>query len=91
MMNANIMTSTREKALKRVQEYSFAVDEARLYLDMHPEDEQAKRYFDKYNNLRKSAMLEYERQYGPLLTDNINAVKNGWNWTQNPMPWEMGV
>jgi len=91
MMNTNNMNNSRERALKRVQEYSFAVDEARLYLDMHPDDEQAKRYFDKYNSLRKSAMLEYERQYGPLLTDNINAVKDGWKWTQGPMPWEMGV
>ena len=59
MMNTNNMNNSRERALKRVQEYSFAVDEARLYLDMHPDDEQA--------------------------------VKDGWKWTQGPMPWEMGV
>ncbi len=81
----------RFNALKQLDAYSFAVDEARLYLDMHPEDEGAKMYFDKNNALRKQAMKAYEKTYGPLLTDNIDAVKDGWQWTNSPMPWEMGV
>lgn len=81
----------REKAMKSVQEYSFAVDEARLYLDMHPEDMEAKKYFDMYNKKRKEAIREYECKYGPLLTDNINACDDGWQWIMSPQPWEMGV
>ncbi len=82
---------SKERCLRRVQEYSFAVDEARLYLDMHPEDEAAKRFYDKYNTLRKSATNDYEKLYGPLLTDNITAVNDGWKWIESPFPWEMGV
>lgn len=81
----------REKALRTVQAHSFAVDEARLYLDMHPDCDGARRYFDKQNALRKNAVREYENMFGPLTTDNINAQKDGWQWTDQPMPWEMGV
>ncbi len=85
----NLMS--KERSMKRVQQYSFAVDEARLYLDMHPEDEAAKRFYDKYNAMRQSAISDHEKLYGPLLTDNISASKDGWKWTQEPFPWEMGV
>ena len=63
--------NTRESAMKRVAEYSFAVDEARLYLDMHPNDEGAKRFYDKYNHLRKEAIKEYEKYYLYIFICNI--------------------
>ena len=81
----------REKCLRNVQIHSFATDEARLYLDMHPDDEGAKQYFDRQNALRRQAIMEYERSHGPILSDNINACRDGWHWCEQPMPWEMGV
>ena len=90
-MNFLKMNNTRERLLRNVQEASFAVDEARLYLDTHPNDENAKRYFDKYNDARHKAMQAYEQSYGALLTDNIDAVKDGWTWVNDPFPWDEGV
>ena len=81
---------SRERLLRNVQEASFAVDEARLYLDTHPEDERAKVYFDKNNERRRRAMQEFEQQYGALLTDDIDAVKDGWTWIDDPFPWTKG-
>lgn len=83
--------SQREKALKKVQRTSFMVDEARLYLDMHPQDVGAQKIFDKYNQMRKIAMKEFEQSYGALLSDNINAEKDGWTWIDQPFPWDEGV
>lgn len=83
--------SQREKALKQVARVSFMVDEARLYLDMHPQDVGAQKTFDKYNRMRKNAIAEFEKSYGPLLTDNINAEKDGWGWIDMPFPWDEGV
>lgn len=80
--------SSRARALLSVQQESFAVDEARLYLDTHPNDEKAKQYFDKHLDARLKAIDEFERNYGPLLTDNISASKCGWHWIDNPMPWD---
>ena len=84
-------TSSRDRLLKNVQAASFAVDEARLYLDTHPNDKKAQIYFDKYNEARKKAMQEFEEQYGPLLTDDIEATKSGWTWIDDPFPWDEGV
>lgn len=83
--------NSREKLLRNIQEVSFAVDEARLYLDTHPDDENAKRYFDKYNDMRRKALQNFEQHYGGLLTDDIDAVKDGWTWINEPFPWDEGV
>ncbi len=80
--------STRSELLRNVQATSFAVDEAKLYLDTHPYDKKAQAYFDKYNNARQRAVQAFEELYGPLLVDDIDAVRNGWQWIDPPMPWE---
>lgn len=82
---------SRERLLRNVQEASFALDEARLYLDTHPDDMNAKKYYDKYNDLRHKAIQEFEQFYGGLLSDNIDAVKDGWTWIAGPFPWDEGV
>ena len=79
---------SHEKLLRNVHEASFAVDEARLYLDTHPYDETAKHYFDISNDKRRKALQNYEQQYAALLTDNIDATKDGWTWGENPFPWD---
>lgn len=83
--------NSRERLLRNVQEISFAVDEARLYLDTHPDDRKAQLYFDRYNDARRKAIQEFEQSYGPLLTDNIEASKTGWTWINNPFPWDEEV
>ena len=87
-MNMFKQIKSREKLLRNVQETSFAVDEARLYLDTHPEDEKAKKYFDINNDKRRKAIQEYEQYYGALMTDNIDASKDGWTWVDKTFPWE---
>lgn len=81
---------SREKLMRNVQEESFAVDEARLYLDTHPTDKKAQMFFDRHNQARKKAMELYEQQYGALLTDNLQAEKDGWTWINPPFPWDGG-
>ena len=90
-MNMSKQKNTRERLLRNVQEASFAVDEARLYLDTHPEEESAKRYFDRYNDKRRKAMQEFEQYFGGLVTDDIDATKDGWTWVNNPFPWDEEV
>ena len=38
----------------------------------------------------KKAMDMYEQQYGALLTDNLQAEKDGWTWINQPFPWDRG-
>ena len=68
---------------------SFAVTDITQYLDTHPEDEEAVKYFNHYMDLRKSALQAYAGQYGPLTIDSSNPEKN-WDWANMPLPWEGG-
>ena len=42
--------------LKALNEYSFAMDEAALFLDTHPDNQEALSYFKNAVNMRKAAM-----------------------------------
>lgn len=87
-MNMIKNRNSRMRLLRNVDEASFEADEARLYLDTHPESTEAKAYFDRANDARKKAMQEFEQYYGGLLTDNIEAQTDGWTWISQPFPWD---
>lgn len=63
------------------QAAAFAAWELRLYLNTHPDDEEAIKLFRK---LCKEA--EEENYATTFLTDDC--CTNGWNWVRNPWPWE---
>ena len=46
--------------LRKVYEASFAVDDVILYLDTHPDDQDALNYYQYVSELRKQAMDAYE-------------------------------
>ena len=68
---------------------SFAVVDITEYLDTHPKDEEALKYFDHYVELRKAALAAYAEKYGPLTIDTANP-DNYWTWSNVPLPWEGG-
>lgn len=72
--------------LKALNEYSFAMDEAALFLDTHPDNQEALSYFKNAVNMRKAAMNAYEQQYGPLFSENVTVDR--WNWVTETWPWE---
>lgn len=63
------------------QQAAFAAWELRLYLNTHPNDEEALRLFRK---LCKEA--EEENYATTFLTDDCCA--SNWSWVENPWPWE---
>ena len=80
--------SEREKMLMAVQQYHFAMEDAGLYLDSHPEDMKALAYFNKIKELQMQAVAEYEAKFGPLTTASA-AGPERWTWIDSPWPWEM--
>jgi spore coat protein JB len=68
---------------------SFAVTDINLYLDSHPDDMEAIKYFNHYADLRRTALSAYAEKYGPLTIDNANP-ECFWNWATEPWPWEGG-
>jgi len=81
------MNDSRRKLLKQIQILSFTVNEAVLYLDLHPEDKAALAYYDKYRNLLREAIHSYEKNYGPITFCGVEAGCS-WSWVMDPWPWE---
>ena len=81
---------SREKLLAWIDQVSFAVVEMNLYLDTHPEDEDALAFFREKVELRKEALKQYAEQYGPLTIDTANdRMSRSFAWVMQPWPWEV--
>lgn len=79
---------SREAKLLRVQQLGFIIDDLRLFLDTHPQSNEAFCALQRFIALERTARLDYERRYGPL---TINAMESRcqYDWIDGPWPWEM--
>lgn len=78
----------QKKLLRMIQNYSFAVTEAVLYLDTHPHCHQALRFLNKHSKLYHDTVDVYESKYGPLTMYSTSCC-NSWRWVEEPWPWEI--
>ena len=77
--------------MTQIYEYSFAVDDVLLYLDTHPEDQEALAYYKNMKDAREAAVSAYENQFGPLTKDGVKDCVDYWVWVNSPWPWEGGA
>ncbi|MBO6141717.1 MAG: spore coat protein CotJB [Ruminococcus sp.] len=78
----------RKAAMLKVQQLSFALVEAGLYLDSHPTCEKGIAYFKKHKAELDKARAEYEKKFGPLKMENaLGADDKKWQWVCEPFPW----
>ncbi len=77
----------RELLLKRVQVCDFALNDAALFLDTHPNDQDALAFFKKHTAYKKKACEDYECKYGPLTVDDYDGGCH-WAWIDGPWPWQ---
>lgn len=87
--NCETNDDSRRRLLDLINESSFAVYDMLLYLDTHPNDAEAMDYFHKQSCIRRDALKEYARQYGPLSIDFMDDGSDSWDWMMQPWPWEM--
>ncbi len=80
----------RSDLLRWINVVSFATDDAKLFLDTHPDCTEALEYFNEYNKLRKQALKEYALYYGPLTLDTAANCADQWKWINEPWPWQEG-
>lgn len=78
----------KKKLLHYIDVVSFAVDDAKLYLHIHPDDKEALEFFDDYNKARNRAMSEYGAYFGPLTIAEATC-DNEFQWSTQAWPWEM--
>ena len=82
-----ISQMNQSQLLHWIDMVSFAVVEITEYLDTHPDDEEALKYFNHYADLRRTALRAYAQNYTPLTIDTANP-DNYWRWASDPWPWE---
>jgi spore coat protein JB len=75
----------RDKLLRQLSEYDFAVIELQIYLDSHPFDEEAEKKLNEYLKEAKILRDEFERKFGPIVATSENS--NSWGWIADPWPW----
>lgn len=81
----------KKELLHWIDVVSFAVDDTKLFLDTHPDNAAALAYFQEYTNLRRQALEEYAKYYGPLTIDSIACdCSDHFNWINEPWPWQEG-
>ena len=77
---------SREELMREIHALSFAMAEAQLFLDTHPECRDALTYFRDTRNQLDGLMTEYQNKYGPLFADMT--VGDKWTWVDGPWPWQ---
>ncbi len=80
----------QQNMMRRLQVQSFALDDIRLYLDTHPDDQNAMAYYHKYLHLREQTVAEYVKRFGPLNSLQVESDSR-WTWVDEPWPWEGSV
>lgn len=77
----------QQQLLSYIQETGFDVIDTNLFLDTHPDCQEALKHFCMVRGQFMEARAIYEATYGPLTLDNVN-VENKWTWICQPWPWE---
>ena len=77
-----------------VQKVSFMMDDLRLYLDTHPEDQDALAVFRDVVKQRKQTLYEFAEQFYPLTPDCMAEIyekepsSSCYCWQKAAAPWE---
>lgn len=92
-MQQNIM-KTRSynehmKITNQLAQACFAVTEAVLYLDTHPNDQNALEYYRKKQQQLMEARSLYEKNIGPINPSSVDTNSSYWQWVETPWPWQL--
>lgn len=86
--NMNAMSNMQAADLQLAQS-CFAVHEAVLYLDTHPNDQNALEYYRRKQQQLNQATENYQKVVGPMRACMVDTNTGGWRWVETPWPWEL--
>lgn len=88
-MNTNIKPSIPSKCtlMNLIYEVGFSLDDILLYLDTHPKDMTALKYYQRLKSEYQELTHLYATHYGPLWAKDVYNDKY-YSWVNKPMPWE---
>ena len=73
--------------LTNIDSYGFALNDLKLYLDVHPDDRKYISLYNEYVREYQKNIMEYTRKFGNMESNNINE-SNKWTWVSEPWPWQ---
>ncbi|WP_010284288.1 spore coat protein CotJB [Bacillus timonensis] len=89
-MNPKQMPPEYYALLEDLQALDFVLVELTLYLDTHPNDNQAIQQFNTVSQQRRKVAKLYEERFGPLTQYGRYSYSNyPWNWDDEPWPWQV--
>jgi len=76
--------------LQELQALDFVLVDLTLYLDTHPDDEQALAQFKQFQKRKHNLMTQFESAFGPLHQYGLSpATGPSWAWSETPWPWQV--
>ncbi len=81
--------SEKARLLREIQLCTFSLVEANLYLDTHPDDQEALRFYEKHQKRLHERKAEYEERFGKIAAGEDGRLR--WAWIDEPWPWQMEV
>ncbi len=74
---------------RQLAQSCFAVHEAVLYLDTHPDDQNALEYYRRKQQQLMQASEDYQNAVGPIRACTVDTSSGSWQWVETPWPWEI--
>ena len=81
------MDCSKEQLLNMISQTQFVCVELNLYLDTHPDDEDARSDYLCYSEKLMELIGRYEELYGPLENFGHSPTEAGC-WVRSEWPWE---
>lgn len=77
-----------EALQQKIQAYSFATLELGLYLNTHPNDQNALELFLRYREELRQFVTEFQNKFDPISLQTAPLNKLPWQWAATDWPWE---
>ena len=78
---------SRDELLQKISALDFYIIDMNLYLNTHPNDNEAIMMYNYCVKQVKELREEYNRLYGMLLAGS-SVSRQPWQWIENPWPWQ---
>ncbi|MDD3652983.1 MAG: spore coat protein CotJB [Desulfotomaculaceae bacterium] len=75
--------------LLEIQQLEFTAIELNLYLDTHPDDQQALNLYNSVVPQLRQCIEAYEQRFGPLFHFGMSTSRQPWQWICSPWPWDL--
>lgn len=74
----------KKALLHEIRVCTFALIEARLFLDSHPDDRQAIAFYRKH----RATLADLEKKWENCTGEVFDANASRWTWVDTPWPWQ---